>query len=267
MFHPLHYLFRADVTIICVDIICITECFIQIPILIQIYYDPYHWTWHLCTVVRISLAIICFCIIILIWKTDMFHPLHTPFALMLQSFCVDFHMYNWMLYSIPIVIKFAMIIYWTWHLCTVVRNLLAKICFRIIVLIWILHVSSITHPFRADVTIICVDIMICKTVRFIQIPILIKFAMIIYWTWHLCTLVRNSLAKICFRIIVLLWKLHVSSIIHPSRADVTIICVDFICIIWMLYSIPILIKFAMIIYWTWHLCTVVRNSLAKICFV
>ena len=124
MVHPITHPFRADVTIICVDFIGINSMLYSIPIQIKFAMIIY-WTWHLFIVVRNSLTKICF--VLLFWyENNIFHPLHTPFALMLRSLCVDFICKNWMLYSIPILIKFAMIIYWTWHLCMVGKEFTGK---------------------------------------------------------------------------------------------------------------------------------------------
>ena len=179
----------------------------------------------------------------------------------LSRWCYDhlcwIDLYNWALYSIPKLLWLSLIMTFMYS-C---KEFTGKNLFRIIILIWKLHVSSITQPFRADVTIICVDL-----IWIIECFIPSQFLSNLLWLSLIMTFMyscKEFTAKNLFRIIILIWKLHVSSITHPFRADVTIICVDLICIIERFIQSQICYDY----HWSWHLCIVVRNSLVKICFV
>ena len=111
---------------------------------------------------------------------------YTPFSCWFYDHLCWFDLYNWTLHSIPNLLWLSLIMTFM-YIC---KEFTGKNLFRIIILIWKLHVSSITHPFHADVTIICVD-LICIIERFIQSQICYDY----HWSWHLCIVVRNSLAK------------------------------------------------------------------------
>ena len=144
----------------------------------------------------------------------MFHPLHTPFVLILWSFVL-------MLRSFVLIMTFM-------YICKEFTEKSA-----------LFNVSSITHPFHAESFVL----NWFANWALYSIPKLLWLSLIMTFMYS-C---KEFTGKNLFRIIILIWKLHVSSITHPFRADVTIICVDLIWYNWTLYSIPILIKFAMII--------------------